>query len=159
MKQRKACVQCGRPKSGHDDERSHPYLADAVEAESFAAVLDAVLNEVVPPWSPPEMHPVGRDLDRLAGIGASATAGLTAAIHAASAAEVEELKDRALLASGVVRPELLRQLVEDARQQLDNLRGTATLMHRSRDRVDQAVAGWRQQNPGLSRLLDLTTER
>jgi hypothetical protein len=62
----------------------------------------------------------------------------------------------------LVDAELWLTILADARQQLDNIRGTATLMHRGRpELVDQAVATWHRNNPGLSKaiyLADLTPD-
>jgi hypothetical protein len=54
-------------------------------------------------------------------------------------------------------PRLLADILADARQQLDNVNGTAALLHWGRPELaTQAVANWHHNNPGLSRLLDLT---
>lgn len=51
--------------------------------------------------------------------------------------------------------EMLQMLVDDARQQLDNVRGRAQLFLHRADLIEQAEAGWRRDNPGLSRLLQM----
>jgi hypothetical protein len=52
---------------------------------------------------------------------------------------------------------LVALIIADARHQLDNVNGTAALLHWGRPELTaQAVANWHHNNPGLSRLLELT---
>lgn len=56
---------------------------------------------------------------------------------------------------------LVAQLIDDARQQLDQVAGTAALAYGPHvinrgEMIARAVQNWHNDNPGLSRLLDLT---